>query len=88
MGKLPETPSPSFYHIAVDLFGPFIIKGTVNKRCRGKAYGLLFNCLVSRAVYIDIAVGYDTDSFLIVLRRFVTIRIFQKHVLRMMQKHK
>ena len=81
MGYLPDkrlTPSPPFYHTAVDLFGPFIIKGTVNKRCRGKAYGVLFNCLVSRTVYIDIAVGYDSDSFLMEFRRFVTIRGYPK----------
>ena len=66
MGNLPDkclTASPPFYHTAVDLFGPFIIKGIVNKWCRGKAYGVLSNCLVSRAVYIFIAVGYVTDSY-------------------------
>ena len=67
-------PSPAFHHSAVDLFGPFSIKNNVKKRTFGKAYGVLFNCLYSRAVYLDLADGYDTESFLLVLRRFVAIR--------------
>ena len=70
--------SPAFYHCAVDLFGPLIIKDTVKKRSRAKVYGVLFNCLSSRAVYIDIADGHDTDSFLLVLRRFVSVRGYPK----------
>ena len=37
-------------------------------------YGVLFNCLVSRALYVDIACGYDMEDFLLVLRRFVSLR--------------
>ena len=35
---------------------------------------LLFNCIVSRAVYVDVANDYTTDGFLLVLRRFVSLR--------------
>ena len=34
-------PSPAFLYIAVDYFGPFIIRGEVQKRTRGKAYGVI-----------------------------------------------
>lgn len=34
----------------------------------------IFNCLVSRAVYIDLAEGYDVGSFMMVLRRILSIR--------------
>lgn len=44
------------------------------KRTHGKGYEVLFNCLVSRAVYIDLAEGYYVGSFMMVLRRFVSIR--------------
>ena len=77
MGTLPLErllPSPAFYYCAVDLFGPFVIKDAVKRRTRGKAYGVLFNCLSSRAVYVDVAEGYDTESFVLVLRRFVSLR--------------
>ena len=77
MGQLPAyrlQPSPPFCYAAVDLFGPFSIKGTVKCRTRGKGYGVIFNCLTTRAAYIDLADGYDTDSFILVLRRFISIR--------------
>lgn len=65
---------PPFYFCAVNLFGPLVIKDTVKKMTHGNGYGVLFNCLVSRAVYIDLAEGYDVRSFMMVLRRFVSIR--------------
>lgn len=77
MGLLPVErlrPAPAFFHCAIDIFGPFIIKDAVKKRTRGKAYGILFNCLYSRAVYLDLAEGYDTRSFILALRRFVSVR--------------
>ncbi|XP_071136608.1 uncharacterized protein [Mytilus edulis] len=77
MGMLPIErlqPAPAFYYCAVDLFGPFMIRDTVKKRTHGKAYGVLFNCVTTRAVYVDLAEGYDTSSFIMTLRRFVTVR--------------
>ena len=67
-------PSPPFLYSAVGLFGPFIMKDMVKKRTRGKGYGAIFNCLATRTIYIDLADGYDTDSFILVLRRFISIR--------------
>ena len=67
-------PSPAWYATSLDFFGPMEVKGEVNKRTRGKAYGVLFNCLSSRAAHIDIAPDYTTDGFLMVLRRFISLR--------------
>ena len=67
-------PAPPWYHTALDLFGPFTIKGEVNKRSLGKGYGVLFTCLLTRAVFVDIACDYSTDGFLLVFRRFVSLR--------------
>ena len=50
------------------------MRGEVNKRSRGKVYGLIFSCATSRAVHIDIAADYSTPGFFMVLRRFVTLR--------------
>ncbi|KAJ8033541.1 hypothetical protein HOLleu_23814 [Holothuria leucospilota] len=83
MGPLPMQrlkPSPPWMYVGVDLFGPFTTRGEVNKRARGKAYGVIFNCLVTRAVYLDVAADYGTDAFLQVMRRFVTIRGYPKEV--------
>lgn len=37
-------------------------------------YGVIFNCLSTRAVHVDLAADDSTDKFLMVLRRFVSIR--------------
>lgn len=64
--------TPPFYHTAVDLFGPMKVKVGRNKT--DKMYGVLFTCLMSRAVYIDLSTDYSTPGFLFVLRRFFSIR--------------
>ena len=48
-----KKPSPAFLNVGVDYFGPYIIKGEVQQRVRGKAYGVIFTCLTSRAVFIS-----------------------------------
>ena len=75
MGELPEErlkPSPAWHCTAIDLFGPFKIKDEVRKQTTGKAYGVIFNCLRTRAVYLDLTADYSTEKFLMVLRRFVS----------------
>ena len=77
MGVLPDDrlkPSPPFYTTGCDLFGPIQIKDTVKKRTTMKCYGVIFTCFTTRAVYLDVTTGYDTDSFLMVVRRFFSIR--------------
>ena len=77
MGDLPINrckPAPPWYSISIDLFGPYDIRGSVNKRARRKVYGVIFNCLVTRAVHTDVCSDYSTDAFMMVLRRFVSIR--------------
>jgi len=73
-------PSPPFHCIGIDYFGPFTIKGEVQKRVRGKGFGVIITCLSTRAVYIDIAENLSTDAFLKVFRRFVCIRGWPKKI--------
>ena len=73
-------PSPAWDSTSLDFFGPVEVRGEANKRSRGKAYGVLFNCLVSRAVYVDVATDYMTEEFLLVLRRFVSLRGYPSKV--------
>ena len=56
------------------LFGPIDIRDTVKQRTRKKVWGVIFNCAVTRAMYIDLTEDYGTDSILQTLRRFVCIR--------------
>ena len=67
-------PSPPFYSVGIDYFGPFAIKGEVQKRIRGKCYGVIFTCDSSRAIYADIVQNYSTEAFLQALRRFGCMR--------------
>ena len=39
-----------------------------------KRYGVVFTCLVIRAVHVEIASSLDTDSFINALRRFIARR--------------
>lgn len=74
MVDLPEdrlTPAPALTCVGVDYFGPYVTK---EGRKEPKRYGALFKCLVSRAVHIEVAHSFDTNSFLHTLRRFITRR--------------
>ena len=71
MAELPDDrvePAPPFTNSAVDYFGPFIIK---EGRKELKRYGVLFTCMASRAIHIEVAATLETDSFINALRRFL-----------------
>ena len=74
MADLPServNPAPPFSNTGVDCFGPFIVK---EGRKSLKRYGVLFTCLVSRAIHIEVANSLETDSFINALRRFIARR--------------
>ena len=59
---------PPFTHCGVDIFGPFLIK---ERRNTLKRYGVLFTCLASRAIHIEIIKNMDRDFFILALRRTI-----------------
>ena len=75
MGDLPAfrtQPSAAFSQTSLDLWGPVLIKDSVVRRgprVRKKAWLILFTCLLSRAIYLDVAEDYSTESVLHCLRR-------------------
>ena len=73
-------PAPAWTYTGIDLFGPFLVKGEVNKRSSGKCYGIIFTCLLIRAVHLEIAPNYSTDGFLMAFRRFTSIRGFPNKI--------
>ena len=76
MANLPAlrlTPyTPPFYITACDYFGPYKVK--ISRNRTAKHYGVLFTCLNTRAVHLEMAVDCSTMEFLQVLRRFFAIR--------------
>ena len=48
----------------------------MKKRIIENTFGVIFNCLATCAVHIDLATDYSSEKFLMVLKRFVSIRGF------------
>lgn len=64
--------TPPFYYTSCDYFGPYNVKVGRNKQM--KHYGVIFTCLNTRAVHLELAVELSTMEFMQVLRRFFSIR--------------
>ncbi|KAL1261107.1 hypothetical protein QQF64_008934 [Cirrhinus molitorella] len=62
---------PAFYSTGVDCFGPFQVK--LGRRSE-KRWGIIYKCLTTRAVHLDLLHSMDSDSFLMSLRRFIARR--------------
>ena len=62
--------APPFSYCAVDYFGPWYVKeGRELKR-----YGVLFMCMASRAVHLEVANYLTADSFINAYHRFFDLR--------------
>ena len=76
MADLPECRlapfTPPFYYKSCDYFGSCHVKVDRNKTA--KYYGVIFTCLNTRAVHLELAVDYSTMEFIQVLRRFFAVR--------------
>ena len=80
MADLPEDrvePSAPFTYCGVDCFGPFHVK---EGRREHKRYGLLFTCMASRAIHIEMLDNMTTDSFINALRCFIALRGAVSHI--------
>ncbi|XP_057688209.1 uncharacterized protein LOC130913548 [Corythoichthys intestinalis] len=62
---------PAFYSTGVDCFGPMLVKVA---RRHEKRWGIIFKCLTTRAVHLDLLQSMDADAFLMALRRFIARR--------------
>ena len=74
MADLPAdrlTPTPPFTYCGVDYFGPWYVKEGHKEL---KRYGVLFTCLVTRAIHLEVANSLETDSYINTLRCFICTR--------------
>ena len=77
MGKIPLhllQEAPVFNYVQLDIFGPWLVRGEVQKRTTGKCWGVLFVCLNARALHIEFIAGYSTEDFLLGFQRFTSLR--------------
>ncbi len=65
--------TPPFWLTVVDLFGPLLISGLVNKRSTGKVWGVIFVCTSTSLAHMEIGETYSTESFLMAVRRFMAL---------------
>ena len=65
-----------FTNVGFDVFGPWAVQtcktrgGGVNAKC----WGLVFTCLSSRAIHIEVLEAMDSSAFISALRRFFALR--------------
>nr|XP_055029189.1 uncharacterized protein LOC129418268 [Misgurnus anguillicaudatus] len=79
MANLPEdrlTMEPPFTRVGLDVFGPWSV---VSRKTRGgaaesKRWAVLFSCLGTRAVHIEVIETMSTSCFINALRRFFAVR--------------
>ena len=75
MAPLPEVRVQPGWHpfqfVGIDYFGPLSVK--LGRRME-KRYGCIFTCLQTRAVHFEVAHSLNTDSFILVLKRFISRR--------------
>ncbi len=62
---------PPFWSTGIDCFGPFTIK--IGRRTE-KRWGIIFKCMTTRCIHLDLLESMDTDALLMALRRFVSRR--------------
>ena len=71
--------TPPFYNTSCDYFGPYNAKIGRNKST--KHYGVIFTCLNTKAVHLELAVDYSTMEYIQLLRRFFAIRGYTQEML-------
>ena len=68
--------APPFTNVGFDVFGPWMIRSrkTRGGAANSKRWGLVFTCLSSRAIHIELLESMDASSFICALRRFFALR--------------
>lgn len=69
--------TPPFTYSDMDCFGPFYVK---EGRKELKKYGLIFTCMCSRAIHIEVLDDLITDAFLHALHCFIAVRRNVRHL--------
>jgi hypothetical protein len=79
MSDLPAdrlAPGPPFTSVGVDTFGPWSVtaRRTRGGQAHAKRWAILFTCLVTRAIHIEVIEDMGASGFINAVRRFISIR--------------
>ena len=76
MGQIPNlrvaTGFPAFSNTAMDMFGPVQIK--LCRKTLKEAQVIIFACMTSRAIHLELVTDKTSDAFLMAFRRFAYLR--------------
>ena len=76
MGQIPSLRMaagfPPFSNTAIEMFGPLHIK--LNRKTVKEAQVVIFACMTTRAVHLEIVNDKTADAFLMAFRRFASLR--------------
>ena len=61
----------TFFYCGLDYFGPFIF---IEGRSQRKAWGLLFICMSSRTVHVELVTSLSLSEFVLAFNRFSDLR--------------
>lgn len=73
MSDLPServSPAYPFEFASVDLFWPYMVKDEVKRKTKLKVWGIIFCCMVSRAIYVAVITDLSSERFLLAYHRF------------------
>ena len=73
---------PPFTNVGLDVFGPLSVtsRRTRANSAESKRWAVMFTCLSTRAVHLEVVESMSTSSFVNALRRFLSIRGPVKHL--------
>ncbi|XP_062889714.1 uncharacterized protein LOC134338104 [Mobula hypostoma] len=77
MGDLPPErtePAALFQFTKVDLFRTYQVNDDIKKRVTLKVWGVIFSCMVSRAIHAELINTLSTEGFLMAYQWFTAIR--------------
>lgn len=76
MGQLPNlrvaTGQAAFTNTALDMFGPLQIR--LNRKTLKESQVIIFACMTTRAIHLELVTDRSTDTFLMAFRRFASLR--------------
>ena len=76
MGQIPNlrvaAGFPAFSNTAMDMFGPVQIK--LGRKTLKEAQVIIFACMTSRAIHLELVTDKTSDAFLMAFRRFACLR--------------